>query len=262
MERQAAALSAAPPCENLQNFDSFRDESSMLPGMTASFPRTVPASDHSVLVEFGDSIGLDVHTRVHRFFITMQRHADPCVRNLHPAYTSVLVCFDPDVISQAGMTDLIQARLQRLDTIALPPPRVVEVPVCYAPEFGPDLELVAKSHGVTGADAIRAHTAPEYQVYFLGFSPGFPYLHGLAPQLATPRRTSPRARVAAGSVAIGGAVTGIYPVASPGGWNLIGRTPLRLFAADRSPQMQLEIGDCVRFHAITRHEFDASERLA
>ncbi len=234
----------------------------MLPGMTESFPRAVPASDHSVLVEFGDSIGLDLHRRVHRFFLTMQRHADPFVRNLHPAYASVLVCFDPDAISHAGIAALIRARLECLDALELPPPRLVEIPVCYAPEFGPDLEFVAASHGVTTADVIRAHSTPEYRVYFLGFAPGFPYLHGLPPELATPRRASPRLRVAEGSVAIGGAVTGIYPVASPGGWNLIGRTPVRLFTPDTNPPVRLEIGDRVRFQAITRDAFDTSEHHA
>lgn len=224
--------------------------------MPTLFPRIVPASDHSVLVEFGDSIGLAVHTQVHRFFLTMRRHADSFVRNLHPAYTSVLVCFDPGAIGAAGIVELIRSRLDRLDAVELPPPRSVEIPVCYAPEFGPDLEFVAASHGLTTAAAIAAHTTPEYRVYFLGFSPGFPYLHGLEPQLATPRRASPRPRVAAGSVAIGGDVTGIYPVASPGGWNLIGRTPLSLFAAGSSPQMRLEIGDRVRFQAITRDEWE------
>lgn len=134
--------------------------------------------------------------------------------------------------------------------------RFVEIPVCYDGEFGPDLADVARHTGLSVEEVIARHSAVEYRVHCLGFAPGFPYLGGLPPELATPRRATPRQGVPAGSVAIGGAQTGIYPQSSPGGWNVIGRTPLRLFDADREPPALLKAGDRVRFRPITRGEFE------
>jgi inhibitor of KinA len=135
--------------------------------------------------------------------------------------------------------------------------RVVEVPVCYDEEFAPDLSVVAKASGLGLDKVVQLHASAEYRVGFIGFAPGFPYLVGLPPQLATPRRAVPRQMVPAGAVAIGGGQTGIYPSASPGGWNVIGRTPLRLFETTRAEPALLRAGDGVRFHAINRAEFDA-----
>ncbi len=135
--------------------------------------------------------------------------------------------------------------------------RLIEIPVCYEDEFAPDLDEVASHAQLSAADVIAAHTAPIYHVACVGFAPGFPYLTGLAEALATPRRATPRLAVAAGSVAIGGAQTGIYPLTSPGGWNVIGRTPRRLFAIENAPPALLAQGDRVRFRRITREEFEA-----
>ena len=152
--------------------------------------------------------------------------------------------FDPLRTNAGGMERALREAAADADRAPLPPPRTVEVPVRYG---GPDLDDVARLAGMTADEVIVLHSGAEYVVYFLGFSPGFPYLGGMPEALATPRLASPRLRVPAGSVAIGGSQTGIYPVASPGGWRIIGRTPLELFRADREPPALLAMGDRVRF---------------
>jgi inhibitor of KinA len=138
-----------------------------------------------------------------------------------------------------------------------PPDRIpIEIPVCYAADLALDLEEVARHTQLTHEEVIRRHSATEYRVQCVGFTPGFPFLSGLAAELSTPRRASPRSKVPAGSVAIGGAQTGIYPLQSPGGWNIIGRTPLPLFDIRRDPPVLLQAGDRVRFRPISREEFD------
>jgi KipI family sensor histidine kinase inhibitor len=137
-----------------------------------------------------------------------------------------------------------------------PTGRLIEIPVCYGGEYGPDLDAVAKRAGLAPDEIVARHTAAEYAVAMIGFAPGFPYLLGLDPALATPRRTDPRTRVPAGSVAIGGAQTGIYPRELPGGWQLIGRTPLVLFDPRREPPCLLAPGDGLRFRAIRADEFE------
>ncbi|MBX6395501.1 MAG: 5-oxoprolinase subunit PxpB, partial [Alicyclobacillaceae bacterium] len=133
--------------------------------------------------------------------------------------------------------------------------RLVEIPVCYGGEFGPDLAYVADYHGLTPERVIEIHSSTEYRVYMIGFAPGFPYLGGLSPELATPRKTSPRLTIPAGSVGIAGNQTGVYSVSTPGGWQIIGRTPLVLFRPDLHPPSLLKAGDRVRFYPISREEF-------
>ena len=139
--------------------------------------------------------------------------------------------------------------------MAMPEPRRVEIPVCYGGEYGPDLEYVAELNGRTVEEVIAIHSGADYLVYFLGFSPGFPYLGGMPESIAAPRMPAPRKRVPAGSVAIGGNQTGIYPMASPGGWRIIGRTPVRLFRADAEPAVLVEMGDHVKFVPVSKGDF-------
>jgi KipI family sensor histidine kinase inhibitor len=220
-------------------------------------PSIEAASDHSLLVSFGDRIERSLHGRVRAltesFLVTPARG----VVNVHPAYASVLVDFCPLDVPMEEVEREIRLRLGQSEVRDAPESRRVEIPVCYGGEFGPDLGAVARHCGLAADQVIARHTAAEYLVYFLGFSPGFPYLGGMDPALETPRLASPRKSVAAGSVAIGGNQTGIYPLASPGGWRIIGRTPLRLFDAGRRPPELLRMGDAVRFRAIGSGEFAA-----
>jgi len=182
------------------------------------------------------------------------------VRNLHPAYCSLLVKFDALQLRHEEVAAILRKYLERLEEVKLPEPRRVQVPVCYGGEFGPDLAEVCAMRGRTEAQAIELHASVEYLVYFLGFVPGFAYLGELPKELVTPRLAAPRRRVPVGSVGIAGNQTGVYPFATPGGWRLLGRTPLRMFRADRNGLSLLSIGDRVRFTPINAERFAELEK--
>jgi inhibitor of KinA len=184
----------------------------------------------------------------------------PEIIDIAPAYTTLAVFVDAvQLISAGGSMDQLAQRLSKAIESAAGGKRVarrtIEVPACYDTEFGLDLETVAAHTGISPVEVVQRHAAATYRVSCVGFSPGFPYLSGLPRQLATPRRATPRTRVPAGSVAIGGAQTGIYPHESPGGWNVIGRTMLRLFDSNETPPALFHAGDEVRFRPISREEF-------
>jgi inhibitor of KinA len=202
-----------------------------------------------------------------RVFQLLQRAAIPGVIELAPAYTSIAVFFDPVVVLKSnGAFDEITTKIRgaivtgsrrhRRRTAATSP-RLVEIPVCYDVEFGFDLDRVAEHTKLTEREIVDLHRAGEYRVACIGFVPGFTFLAGLPKNLATPRRDVPRKEIPAGSVGIGGAQTGIYPLRSPGGWNLIGRTPLKLFDPSKNPPTLLHPGDRVRFRAITLEQYEA-----
>ena len=213
--------------------------------MVPALPRFLAASDDALLVRFGTEISVADHRRVRGLAAALERAALPAVRNLHPAYASLLIRFDALRTDGAAIEAAVVELLAEAEVPAAP--RTIEIPVCYGGEFGPDLAAVAEHCRLEPAEVIARHSAAEYLVYFLGFAPGFPYLGGMDAALATPRLPAPRTRVPAGSVAIGGAQTGVYPVATPGGWHLIGRTPVRLFDAGRREPALVRIGDQVRF---------------
>ena len=213
------------------------------------------ASDQAVLVYLGEEIGLASHERVRRLLRLLQEEPIPWVRNLQPAYCSLLVEFDSCQVDHREAEAMLRRYEQRTEKMALPEPRTVEIPVCYGGEFGPDLDELPATHKLSPSRVIELHTSRTYRAYFLGFAPGFAYLGDVAPELATPRLATPRKKVAAGSVGIVGAQTAVYPFATPGGWRLIGRTPLEMFRKDREPMALISMGDEVRFRAITREEY-------
>jgi len=222
-----------------------------MPSENFSYPRFQRTSDHSLLVTFGEQLSRAHHRDVLRLFRLLQSSPNRATRNIHPAYSSVLISFNPLITRPEKFDSYVRRLVDRLDDIEMSTPRKVEIPVCYEKTLGPDLEFVAHHNGLSADDVVRHHTSVEYLVYFIGFSPGFPYLGELPDQLETPRLPTPRVRVPEGSVAIGGSQTGIYPIASPGGWRIIGRTPLKLFNPQRMPPITLEIGDMVRFKPIS-----------
>jgi inhibitor of KinA len=215
----------------------------------------VPASDQSLLVSLGQEVTLESHQSVVKLLNLLQAEPIEGVRNLHPAYCSLLIKFDPVKLDHNELQAKVVPCLARLEETPLPTPRQIEIPVCYSEEFGPDLRDVATMHGMTPAQVIELHSSPTYTVYFLGFAPGFGYLGGLPKALTSPRLETPRAKVPQGSVGIGGNQTAIYPITTPGGWRLIGRTPLAMFRRKRSPMSLLQIGDQVRFRVISKEEF-------
>jgi KipI family sensor histidine kinase inhibitor len=208
-----------------------------------------PASDRSLQVVFGDRISADSHASVARLTHTLGGVRE--VLNLHPAYASVLIDFDPRRYTHGQIEALVRQCLEGPEPPP-EPPRLVEIPVEFGGDCGPDLEDVARHTGLTPEGVVERFTQAVYQVYFVGFATCFPYLAGLPAELATPRLAAPRKHVPEGSVAIGGQQAGVYPLASPGGWRLIGRTRLRLFDRQSEPPPLLRMDDAVRFVAEER----------
>jgi inhibitor of KinA len=221
--------------------------------------RFQPASDQSLLVYFGEKITLASHQRVRQLLRLLELEPIPGVRNLHPAYCSLLLNFDVLKLSHEELKITLGRYLGRLEDVRLPEPRRIEIPVSYGGEFGPDLAAVATICGITPAQVIGLHSSVTYVVYFLGFVPGFAYLGELPDALATSRLATPRRSVPPGSVGIAGTQTGVYPLATPGGWRLIGRTPIAMFRPDRSGMSLVSIGDLVRFTPISKAQFAALE---
>jgi KipI family sensor histidine kinase inhibitor len=217
------------------------------------------ASDNSLLVSFGQQISLDAHQHVVKLLRLLQSEPVTGIRNLHPAYCSVLVKFDALKLQHDELEEILRPYLARLEDVGLPEPRQLEIPVCYGGEYGPDLAEVSALHGLTPQQATDLHASATYIVYFLGFAPGFAYLGGLPEALVTPRLPKPRRAVPPGSVGIAGSQSGVYPFATPGGWRLLGRTPIAMFRPDRSAMSLLSIGDHVRFTPISPHQFAALE---
>src|SRR5712671_98437 len=205
-------------------------------------------------------ITLQANENVRKLLRLLELEPVAGVRNLHPAYCSLLVKFDALRFSHEEVEAILRKYLERLEEVKLPEPRRVEIPVCYGGEFGPDLAEVCAMRGMTEAQAIELHASVEYLVYFLGFVPGFAYLGELPKELVTPRLAAPRRRVPVGSVGIAGNQTGVYPFATPGGWRLLGRTPVSMFQADREGLSLLSIGDRVRFAPISAERFGELER--
>jgi KipI family sensor histidine kinase inhibitor len=228
-----------------------------MPMPTTDDAQFQPASDQSLLVYFGRKITLDAHQRVWKLLRLLESKPVAGVRNLHPAYCSLLVDFDARKLRHRELTEILRDYLERLETLPLPNSRELEIPTCYGGEFGPDLDEVAALHGMTPGEAVELHASVTYVVYFLGFVPGFAYLGELPDALATPRLASPRRTTPPGSVAIADHQTGVYPLATPGGWRLIGRTPLAIFRRDREHMSYLSIGDRVRFTPISAARFTA-----
>ena len=216
-----------------------------------------PASDQSLLVYFGQQITLDAHQQLRKLLRLLESEPIRGVRNLHPAYCSILIVFDALQLRHEELEAILRDYLGRLDQVALPVPRQMEIPTCYGGEFGPDLNELAGLHGMTPSQVVELHASVTYVVYFLGFVPGFAYLGGLPKALATPRLESPRKNTPPGSVGVADNQTGVYPFDKPGGWRLIGRTPIAMFRRDRENKSFLAIGDRVRFTPISAAQFAA-----
>lgn len=219
-----------------------------------------PVGDVAVNVSFGSTVDEVTLAQVRSFAQSLADQRLAGVVDVLPAFASVTVYYDiTQLVSYADFCVQLERRLREtaVGTVAANA-RSVLIPVCYEdPDFGPDLSLVARHCGLSPAEVIRQHVQPDYAVHAIGFSPGFAYLGGLLNTLHTPRQATPRTRVAAGSVGIGGGQTGVYPRATPGGWNLIGRTPVAFFDFERREAAWLKTGDRVRFHVISREQYDA-----
>jgi len=233
--------------------------------LSPQYPQIERLSESVLLVRLGSGIDAALNQSVHVLAQRIELALLPGVVDVAPAYASVAVRYVPGLWADGtrGAFAALSAALLPLLAASernTADPRSVEIPVCYGGAHGIDLDSAARACGIVPAELVALHTGGEYRVAMLGFAPGFPYLLGLAPELHLPRRSEPRVRVPAGSVAIGGAQTGIYPGALPGGWHLIGCTPLSLFDATAEIPCLLAPGDVVRFRSITMAEFDAWPR--
>ena len=226
-----------------------------------------PLGDAAIVLQFGDAINRATHLSIQAFTTALEALPFAGFREYVPAFTTVTVYYDPWIVSRRGQDDPYESVRQSLQQVlqqvkAHPEDnriRFLDIPVCYGGKWGPDLELVAALNEITCQEVIRLHAREDYLVYMLGFAPGFPYLGGMNDRIAAARKDKPRARVPAGSVGIAGKQTGIYSIPSPGGWQLIGRTPLVLFDPRRESPSLLQAGDHIRFVPITEKEYESKK---
>ncbi len=206
-----------------------------------------PLGDSALLIELGEEINLALNRRVHTLDALLRNDPIPGILETVPAYSTLLIHYDPITLTFDQITHWVRDKMTQLDESFHRTPRRLEVPVRYGGASGPDLEAVAVSKNISPADVIRIHSGREYTVYMMGFTPGFPYMGKLDERLIMPRLETPRTYVKAGSVAIADSQTGIYPLDSPGGWHLIGWTPLKLFDPTRDIPFLFSPGDLVKF---------------
>lgn len=228
----------------------------------------LPFGETAVLIEFGRGINPETHRKVKALTNYLDRQPFPGLIEYVSAFSSVTISYDPvkvrcfqrsqgwtETASYQTVTALLEEIIAKLEQGREEQPRQVRVPVCYGGEFGPDLAFVAEHNRCTEQEVIAIHSGGQYLVYMLGFAPGFPYLGGMSEKIAAPRRQTPRMEIPAGSVGIAGLQTGVYPIATPGGWQLIGRTPLDLFCPDKQPPTLLQAGDLITFYPISPAEY-------
>jgi inhibitor of KinA len=228
---------------------------------TMVYPETryLVAGDQNMVVEFGDEVDITLNQKVHNTVSIIQQARLDGIRELIPAYRSILINYNPSIISFAALQDKLRALENRLDLSSLPVPRQVEIPAVfgYGEPYKSDIEFVARYNKLGSAqEVIELFAGGDYLVYMMGFLPGFPYLGGMPERLATPRLDMPRISVPAGSVGIAGEQSGIYPLDSPGGWRCIGRTALKLFEPSWQPPSLLQAGDRVRFVSISQEQYE------
>ena len=213
------------------------------------------AGDSSVLIEFGREISPEINAQITAVVRLIKAQHIEGVTDMIPAFASLLINYDPRVVSYAGL----RARLEKLLKLEISgetsESRIFEIPVCYGGEYGPDLQNIADHAGLTPDEVIKIHSAKDYLIYMLGFLPGFSYLGGLDDRIHTPRLANPRIRIPAGSVGIGGSQTGIYPLDSPGGWQLLGMTPVKTYDPEREVPILFEAGDYIRFVPVSEEEY-------
>jgi len=225
-------------------------------------PRLLDAGDSCLVAEFGTTVDRALNARVQALKTALSSIDKPGIVELVPTYRSLAIYYDPCRLERAALKTLVESLCENLGGKGSEAGRVVTIPVCYGGDFGPDLENVCAHTGLSKEEVIARHTGRDTYCFMLGFTPGFAYLGGMDDTLATPRLENPRTVIPAGSVGIAGRQTGIYPIDSPGGWQLIGRTPLAVFDPLRNPPTLVEAGDWVRFEAVGEPEYSAIQAAA
>lgn len=223
--------------------------------------KLLTAGDSSILLQFGNTIDPAINQKIAATVQLMREQHINGVTDVIPAFCSLLINYDPRVISYEQIKRRMEALVKIDVTAGDTRKRVFEIPVCYGGEYGPDIQNIADHAGLSVEEVIQIHTSRDYLIYMLGFLPGFTYLGGLDERIHTPRLANPRIRIPAGSVGIGGSQTGIYPMDSPGGWQLMGMTPVKTYDPDREVPILVEAGDYIRFVAIDEDEFHRIKEL-
>lgn len=217
--------------------------------------RLLPAGDRALVAEFGNTIDLEINNRVHALAGRITQQSVPGILELVPTFRSLLIHYDPAVIQYKTLCETVRNLEKTADCSAGTSKRVLHIPCCYGSHFGPDLTDMEKLTGLDRDEIITIHSSVDYRVYMLGFLPGFVYLGGLDRRIEAPRLSTPRVKIPKGSVGIGGSQTGVYPLDSPGGWRLIGSTPVEFYKADREEPVLCRAGDYIRFEPVTSADY-------
>ncbi|SFE90570.1 5-oxoprolinase subunit PxpB [Alteribacillus iranensis] len=218
--------------------------------------RVEPLGDSAIRMVLAKTISPEVNEHIRKVMWSAKNYKGNGIIEWVPTYTGVTVHYDPASVSWSTLKSTIKQVMETAYKLTLPAAQIYDIPVCYGGEFGSDLKKIAHQKGMKEEEVIALHSNRKYLIFMLGFTPGFPYLGGMDEKLATPRLDTPRTFVEKGSVGIAGIQTGVYPVASPGGWNIIGRTPIPLFNPQRENPVLLEAGAFLRFYPITRQEYE------
>ena len=218
--------------------------------------RYLSFGDRGLVVEFGNEISPQISAKVRGLYLAAKDAAIPGIISMNPTYRSLMVEYDPLVIRHTEMTTVMKELENKLGTMKLPEPDIFVVPTLYGGEFGPDMQTVMDKNGLGEQEVISIHSGTDYLVYMLGFTPGFSYLGGMDKRIETPRLANPRTKIRGGSVGIAGSQTGIYSIDSPGGWQLIGHTPIKIYDPVREKPILHKAGDYIRFQVIDRAEYD------
>ena len=223
--------------------------------------RILLAGDSAVSVQFGDAIDPEIYARVRALYESLKGEKIPGVTELIPTFRSLMVQYDPRQLGYEQLKGQLEARLEKLGRAQQPPKKVITIPVCFGGSWGEDLEEVARYHDTTPERIVELFCSSEFLIYMLGFTPGYPYIGGVPRELVTPRLDSPRLKVPAGTVGIGGEQLGIYPIESPGGFRLVGNTTVRLYDPEnRQTPVMLEAGEYIRFTSIGPKEYEQIRR--
>ncbi|SDK72573.1 5-oxoprolinase subunit PxpB [Natronincola ferrireducens] len=213
------------------------------------------AGDRALVMEFGNCISEEINEKIRAMTIAIEMKNIKGIVEVVPTYRSLMIHYNPLTIEYTVLLRTMQALEEELKSIELPAPRVIEIPTLYGGDYGPDIDTVAKHNELTVEEVVRIHTSGEYLIYMLGFTPGFPYLGGMDTKIATPRLESPRTKIKGGSVGIAGSQTGIYSIDSPGGWQLIGWTPVKLYDENAEKPILLKAGNYIKFKEIDEEEY-------